>query len=288
MKATGWKLAVAALAALAVSAVTPSLSHAEDAKIPGVSFNGGDGSYKKAVEEGITLAIANDAPYTYQDDKTKEYDGVDVRIFKDLMKRLGIEKITWTIVPFDSLIPGLQAKRWDVIVDNLHENPKRLAVVSFTSPAYWYGTGIAVQKGNPAGIKGWEDFAGKNIGAVRGSFIQPILEKRKEIKELKLYQTNDAQFADLAAGRLDAVVDDDFKINQFIAKNAGVNMEPVTGFMPVSDEYGYARYTLRKDDVDLNHAISRALDEARGDGSVGAVLKDFNLGDRNLWYFPVK
>ena len=141
---------------------------AGDPTLPGVSFNGGDGSYKRVVEGGITLGISNDPPYTFQDTSTQEYDGIDVRIFKEISKRLGIEKIKWEIVQFDALIPGIGAKRWDVVVDNLHENPKRLAVVAFTSPAYWYGSALAVNKGNPKNIHTFADMAGHTVGTVRG------------------------------------------------------------------------------------------------------------------------
>ena len=189
---------------------------ADDPVLPGVSFNGGDGSYKRAVADGFTLGISNDPPYTYRDESTQKYDGIDVRIFQEVAKRLGIAKVNWEIVQFDALIPGLVAKRWDVVVDNLHENPKRLAVVAFTSPAYWYGSALAVQKGNPQNIHTWDDLAGHTVGTVRGSFNQGLLEKRKDLKELKLYTSNEAEFADLIAGRVDVIMEDDIKIGQFM------------------------------------------------------------------------
>src|SRR6266851_4753213 len=77
---------------------------ADDPTVPGVSFNGGDVSYKRAVADGITLGISNDPPYTFQDESTKDYDGIDVRIFREICKRLGIEKVKWEIVQFDALI----------------------------------------------------------------------------------------------------------------------------------------------------------------------------------------
>jgi polar amino acid transport system substrate-binding protein len=265
----------------------PASSRAVDPAIPGVSFDGGDGSYKRAVADGIGLAISNDPPYTYQDEKTKDYDGVDVRIFREITKRLGIPKVDWTIVPFDSLIAGLGAKRWDVVVDNLHENPKRLAVISFTSPAYWYGSALAVQKGNPKNIHKWGDLAGHVVGTIRGSINQSLLEKRTDLKDLKLYTSNESEFADLIAGRLDVAMEDDLKIGQFIKQHPDVAIEFASGYEPQPDEYGYARYGLRKDDVDLNHAVSRALDEMRGDGTLSKILSEYGFTDRNLWFFPV-
>ena len=153
--------------------------------LPGVSFNGGDGSYKRVVANGITLGISNDPPYTYQDEKTKQYDGIDVQIFTEICKRLGITNVKWEIVQFDALTSPASLRRqaaWDVVVDNLHENPKRLAVVAFTSPAYWYGSALAVQKGNPKTVHTSGDMAGHTVGTVRGSFNQGLLEKRTDLK----------------------------------------------------------------------------------------------------------
>jgi len=191
-------------------------------------------------------------------------------------------------VQFDALIPGIAAKRWDVVVDNLHENPKRLAVVAFTSPAYWYGSALAVNKGNPKNIHTSADMAGHSVGTVRGSFNQGLLEKRTDLKELKLYTSNEAEFADLIAGRVDVIMEDDIKIGQFMKNHPEAAMELATGYEVAPEEYGYARYALAKQDVDLNHAISRALDEIRGDGTLGKIIAEFGLTDRNLWYYPVK
>jgi len=102
---------------------------ADDATISGVRFDGGDGSYRHAVENGITVVIAADPPSTFQDNRTNSFDGADVRIFREVAKRLGITKVSWNIVPFDAMIPTLLSGRADVIVDNLHETETRLRVV---------------------------------------------------------------------------------------------------------------------------------------------------------------
>ena len=61
-----------------------------------------------------------------------------------------------------------------------------------------------------------------------------------------------------------------------------------SGYAPSLEEYGYARYGIRKDDIDLNFAISRAIDELRGkrDG-IPKILVDGGLSLRNMWYWPV-
>ena len=110
-----------------------------------MKFTGGDGSYEHAKKDGITVAVVPDFPFTYQDEKTKEPAGIDIEIIKEAGRRLGISKLSWQVMPMDSVIPGLLSKRVDLVADNLHENPKRLAVVAFTSPVYFYGGAVATQ-----------------------------------------------------------------------------------------------------------------------------------------------
>jgi len=257
--------------------------------IPGISsFKGGDGSFDRVLREGIVIAISNDYPFTYQDEKTKDFDGLDVRALRMVTKLLGIQKVRWEIVQFDALIPGLIAKRWDVVGDNIHENEKRLVVIDFTSPAYWYGTALAVPKGNPKNIHTSADLAGRVVGVVRGSFAHGFLEKRTDIKELKIYTASEAEFADLVAGRMDVTMDDDIKMGMFIKNRPGVPIEIATGYAPALEEYGYARYGIRKEDVDLNHAISRAIEELRANrDGIPKILEEGGLLLRNMWYWPV-
>jgi polar amino acid transport system substrate-binding protein len=101
---------------IGAAALLGTVSMAADVGTAAVDFSKlGDGSYKRAVEEGITMGIGNDPPFTFQDDQTKEPDGIDVRIMKEAVSRIGIKNVKWELVPFDALIPGLIADRWDVV-----------------------------------------------------------------------------------------------------------------------------------------------------------------------------
>ena len=140
-------LVVGLVMVFSLSGLAAADEYGAQGTIPGVTFTGGDGSYKRVVREGILLGISADFPWTYLDQKTKQYDGVDVSIFKEVTRRLGITKVTYQIMPYDGLIPALQSKRIDVIVDNIHENPKRLVVIDFTGPSYFYGSAVSTQKG---------------------------------------------------------------------------------------------------------------------------------------------
>jgi polar amino acid transport system substrate-binding protein len=279
---------IGCVAAFALAGFASVDEYGTNGPILGVNFTGGDGSYKKAVREGITLGISPDFPWTYQDDKTRQYAGLDVSIFREVTRRLGIMKVSWAIMPFEGLIPALQTKRIDVIVDNIHENPERLKVIDFTVGAYSYGAAVGVPKGNPKGITSWEALAGKSVGTYAGTFYQPILQSRKDLKEVKLYTTSSVEFADLLAGRVDAIVDDQIKFIQFLKSNPGANMQLTNFELPPSIRLGYARYAVRKDDVDLNWAVSRAITEMRDDGTILKFIKQIGLPASDMFGFPVQ
>ncbi len=279
--------ACAGLAIAAFVAIAPLSPAQAEGSLKALAFTGGDGSYARAVKDGIVLGIGIDPPYSFFDSNIKKNDGIDVRIFEEITKRLGITKVQWELVPFDALVPGLVSKRWNVIAENIHENEKRLAVLSFTGPAYWYGSAFAVQKGNPKKIHKYADLTGHIVGSIRGDLNNDKLASRPGLKELKLYTTNEAMFADLAEGRVDVIVNDEIKIVNFVKDHPGINMEKATGYEPQEWELGYARYGVRKTDVDLNAAISRAIAEMRADGTIGKIISAYGLGLPNLWNFPV-
>ena len=67
-------------------------------------------------------------------------------------------------MPWESQVPALLSKRTDVIAGNIHHTPARDKVISFSGPAYWYGPVVVVAKGNPLGIKSYDDLKGKKVG----------------------------------------------------------------------------------------------------------------------------
>ena len=72
-----------------------------------------DTSYADAVANGITLGITPDFPYTYLSD-ANEPEGIDVTINNAVLAWIGITNVTYEIMPWDSLIPALQADQIDI------------------------------------------------------------------------------------------------------------------------------------------------------------------------------
>ena len=279
-----------ALAAFLVTFAGAAAAQEPQFEAPPLFDNCGDPSLAKAKTDGIVVGISPSPPYTSLDPQTNEGSGLDVEINEAALKWLGVTKFTFEVMPFGQLIPALLSKRVDVIASNIHVTPDRLKAVSFTGPAWWYGPAIVTPKGNPSGIKSFDALNGKNIGAIAGSAADEYL--RKIGVSVTPFQTDAEEFAAISTGRVDAIVEDDVKVLDYMKTNASATIEIVQG-VAIPDElifkygYGYARYAVRMEDCSLRAGMTQGLAEARGNGIVSNILKKYGLSNRNLFFFPL-
>jgi polar amino acid transport system substrate-binding protein len=251
--------------------------------------NCGDPSYENAVKNGINLG-ANDNPPEFFQDANKQPAGIDYEINKAVLDLLGIKKVEVVWMPWESVIPSLLSKRIDVIAADIHVNPERVKVISFSGPAWWYGPVVLVAKGNPLKIASYDNLKGKKVGAIAGSAADLYLHRIGV--ETTPFKAEVDELQSLNQGRLDAVLEDDVVYLEFAKKVPNNNLEPLWS-IPVPTDiisgggYGMARFGIRKEDCSLRAAYSEALGEIRASGQVSAILKKYGLADRNLMMFTL-
>lgn len=247
-----------------------------------------DSSYADAVANGITLGISPDFPYTYLD-SSNDPQGIDVAINNAVLEWIGVTDVNYEMMPWDSLIPALQADKVDVIADNIHETPERVKIMGFTAPAWWYGPALIVTEDNPDNIQSYDDLTrdGVTVGAVAGSAAAEYLNFIGA--DVTTFKDNAAEFSAAEQGRVSVTLEDDTKFAAYKEQNDGTNLVALDIDAPevLVSEYGYsyARYGLRPDDCTLNFAYSRALAEMRANGQIGQILEQFGLPKDNV-YLP--
>jgi polar amino acid transport system substrate-binding protein len=251
--------------------------------------NCGDASYDNAVKNGINLGSNDNPPELYQD-ANKQPAGIDWDINKAALDAMGVTKINVVWMPWESVIPSLLSKRIDVIAADIHVNPERIKVISFSGPAWWYGPVLVTQKGNPLKINSYDDLKGKKVGTITGSAADLYL--RRIGVQTTEFKAEVDELQSLNQGRLDVVLEDDVVYLEFAKKTPNNNLEPLWS-IPVPANiisgggYGMARFGIRKEDCSLRAAYTSALAEIRADGQVSAILKKYGLGDRNLMMFTL-
>jgi polar amino acid transport system substrate-binding protein len=167
------------------------------------------------VKQKGEIVIATEARYApfemLQDGKIVGY-GKD--ILDEVMKDLPGVKLKQLDVPFQGILPGLTAGRFDFVVTSLTITEARAKNYAFTLPISTASVTVLKRKGDTR-INSAEDMAGMVVGSQSGApqvtvlrdFEKAVLApKGKSVKEIKEFMDYNEAYAALASRRVDAVV----------------------------------------------------------------------------------
>lgn len=101
-----------------------------------------------------------------------EITGEAPAIARRAASALGIERIEWRRVEFNSLLTALNARRIDVVAAGMFITPERAEQASFSEPTFRALEGLLVRAGNPLGIHSYRqavEMSGVRIAALLGS-----------------------------------------------------------------------------------------------------------------------
>ncbi|MER5394893.1 ectoine/hydroxyectoine ABC transporter substrate-binding protein EhuB [Saccharopolyspora sp. NPDC002686] len=94
------------------------------------------------------IAIANEPPYTkIEPDGT--VTGAEPDVVAAVLKRMGIPEVQGVVTPYESMIPGLKANRWDIIAAGLFMKQSRCSQLRYSEPQLVSTESFAVPAGNP-------------------------------------------------------------------------------------------------------------------------------------------
>ena len=116
--------------------------------------------------------------------------GFNVDLFADVAKRMHRE-ITIDSVSFSTLIPGMEAGRYDFIAAPTTITKERAEKMLFTAGYIWTAYQFGIKKGS-APIKGWEDLKGKAVAVNKGTPYETLSKQMgREIGfEVQAYDTH--------------------------------------------------------------------------------------------------
>jgi glutamate transport system substrate-binding protein len=137
----------------------------------GTSFPEGSTMAKLQQAGKVRVGTKFDQPLFGQKNLEGNLEGFDVEIAKLIAGEMGIaaDKIEWVESVSANREPFIQQGKVDYVVATYTINDKRKQVVDFAGPYYVAGQDIMVKKGNPLGIKGPDNLAGKKVCSVTGS-----------------------------------------------------------------------------------------------------------------------
>jgi polar amino acid transport system substrate-binding protein len=203
--------------------------------------------------------------------------GLNMDLMNEVAKEMGV-KTEWTALPWEGVLPGLEAKKFDMVTGPVTITKARMERYRFTPPIAEATVALLKRKGDKTVMKP-EDIAGKPVGGGKASAQLAQLKTFAESlgkADVREYPGNNEAYADLAAGRIVAVGNSLPNIS-FVAQQRSDTFEVVKPAFGIKSYFGYV---ARKDDdsAKLMDAISAAMLKIKGDGRLAKIQKKW-FGD---------
>jgi polar amino acid transport system substrate-binding protein len=202
--------------------------------------------------------------------------GVDPEIAVALGESLGL-KTTIASGPFDGIIPGIAAGKFDLAISQMSPSAERRKVLDFVD-YYQSGSGIGVAPGNPQGLT-VDTLCGKRVGVLKGSFQDlkrlPALSEActaagKEAIQAMTYPDMQAPNLALTAGRIDAVYIDGPTLGYAIKQGGKIELLGEKDVSPVSIGF--------KKGAGLETAIKLGMESLAKSGKYKEILDKWGVG----------
>ncbi|KZE32959.1 cystine ABC transporter substrate-binding protein [Crenobacter luteus] len=148
-------------------------------------------------------------PFNFKD-KNQQLTGFEVEFGRALAQRLGV-KPEFVTGEWSGLLAGLQAGKFDVVLNQVSITDKRKEVFDFSVPYTVSSAQLIVRKNETRNFRSLDDLKGKKLGVGQGSNYADMAKAVPGV-EVKTYPGAPEYLQDLAAGRVDAALNDSLMI----------------------------------------------------------------------------
>lgn len=212
-------------------------------------------------------------PLQYVDDKG-QLKGMRVELADECCKRLGLAP-EYIRTEFATMIPGLAAKRWDMINTGIfwtEERSKLMYMVPYEQAAISF----LAAKGNPLGLKTVDDLAGRRIAVELGGIEERRTREvadmmaKKGLKPVTVMTFNNfaEAFQALRAGQADAATSID--ATAMFMQQRGDFTRAISGVFPQVACFAFANKTLAE-------AVVGALNDLKKSGFYDKLLDQYGV-----------
>jgi polar amino acid transport system substrate-binding protein len=208
-------------------------------------------------------------PFDISDNGT--FKGVDRELVDAVAKELAV-KVSYLDLPWTSILPGLEAKKFDLCIAPVTITKERMKRYLFTVPIA-NATAALMKRADDASIAKPEDIAGKTVGGQKGTSqleqLKAFAAKLPKPVEVKEYVDNNQSYADLAAARIDA------SVNSLpnLAYAAAQRPDAFAVVLPAFGQPTYFSWVGRLEDATLLDAVNAAIVKTEGDGTMATIQK---------------
>jgi len=223
------------------------------------------------IQEAGEMTIAMEgtwAPWTYHDEND-DLVGFDVEVGKAIAEKLGVEPV-FIEGEWDGLLAGLEAGRFDIMVNGVEYTDERGEKYDFSEPYGYIRTAIMVKEDN-AEIQSFEDLAGKTTANTISSTYAQLAESygatATGVDDLN--QTMEL----LIQGRVDATLNAEVTFYDYLAVHPDADVK----IAALTEDASHVCIPMRKgdDSASLREAVNQAIKELREEGVLAEISEKY-------------
>ena len=218
----------------------------------------------------LSIATSPDFPPFESLTDSTTVEGIEIDILQLICDKLGVE-LEINQMDFDSVLPGVQASKFDVGVSGITITEQRKKNVLFTDPYCLAAQAIVVTE--DSAIKSKADLEGKKVSVQTGTTAESYtMENGYSVSS---FSANSDAEAALTSGKVDAWVIDDLTAAEMVKaynETASVKLVILDEAM-TTEPYAFA-FALGSDD--LVKEVNSILDELIADGTVKAIFEKYD------------
>ena len=223
------------------------------------------------IEEKGQIVIAMEgtwAPWTYHDEDD-ELVGYDVEVGKLIAEKLGVEAV-FEEGPWDGLLAGLDAGRYDIMINGVDVTPERAEKYDFSIP-YAYNRMAVIVRGDYDEIESMEDLAGKHtVNTISSTYAEKAEAYGAEVTGVDdLNQT----FELLLSGRIDATLNAEVTYYDYMKAHPDADIRIAC----LDPEVTEVAIPMRKGEetASLREAIDQAITELSESGKLTELSEKY-------------
>ena len=223
------------------------------------------------IQESGTIIIAMEgtwALWTYHDENDKLV-GYDVEVGTKIAEKLGVTP-TFVEGEWDGLLAGLDAGRYDIMVNGVDITEERSEKYDFSTPYAYNRTAVIVGSDNDT-IHSLEDLKGKHTAnTISSTYAQLAEQYGAEVTGVDdLNQT----FELLLSGRIDATLNAEMTYYDYMKEHPDAKAKIAV----LTDDANKVAIPLRKgeDSASLREAVNKAIEEMRESGELKELSEKY-------------
>lgn len=198
------------------------------------------------------------APFTFHD-KDGKLTGFDVDIANEIASRLGV-KAEFVETKWDGMFAGLDAKRFDAVINEVSIRPDREAKYDFSTP-YIVSRAVLIVSNDNKDITKFEDLKGKKSAQSLTSNLADIAKKYGA--QIVVSDSFNQSVDLLTSKRVDATINDSLSYLDLKKQKPDAPIKTVADYNNAEQ----SAVLFNKGNKELVDAVNKALADMKADGT---------------------